>query len=208
MSEDRCPYCNVALILDSEHLEWVCPMCGTVYGYEMLSPFMQSSAWEHRHRRRIDPRVIETAEEMFEREVLHELKKLGKRRAERIVRALESIVKKRTYDVDWGAVREAIEFARSSGLDIKLSELRSEQILRSIRSLVESCNLGVSAEDIYAFATKHRDLWSGRKPETIATVFTYLYLKLKVKVSADIPMKQNTKKLAKIFERVLVERGE
>lgn len=203
---ERCPYCDVTLVLDSETMEWVCPMCGTVYDYEMVPPIGQSSRLVA--RRRLDPEVVRLAEEIFGSEIPAELKRMRKRRLERLIRTLDSLIKRREYDVDWEAIREAVEVARTSGLEVSFSEIRAAQVLKSIATLVESCCPGVSADDVYAFAARHRDLWSGRKPDTIATVFTYLFVKLKLKEEPSVPMKPSLRKLAKIFERVLVERGE
>lgn len=205
---DDCPYCGTRLILDNETLAWVCPMCGTVYDYEILPPFISSSDLGTYCYGVLNKEVVDYAEELFREEVLPELSRLDKRKSERVSGILESLVKKREYSVSWSTIREAAEIARSRNLNVRPSEIRSGQVLNYIRSLVESCDLGVSAEEIYAFAARYRDLWSGRRPETIASVFTYLYAKLRLRREVSIPMKTGAKKLAKLFERILVERGE
>ncbi|MEM1693977.1 MAG: TFIIB-type zinc ribbon-containing protein [Ignisphaera sp.] len=204
---DKCPYCGESLILDSENMEYVCPACGTVVGYEMLPSFDQSVYMYPIVRRRLDSEVLRLAEELFYGTIPGELKRMKRDKATRVVKALEALVKKRIYTIDWRVVREAIEVARRYGVKVDLSSVRSQQILNTIKSLVENHNIDLDPQEVYLFAVKHRDLWSGRKPETIAAVFTYLYAR-KLGKEVRIPMSQNTRKLVKVFEKVLVERGE
>ncbi|MEM4843975.1 MAG: TFIIB-type zinc ribbon-containing protein [Ignisphaera sp.] len=209
MIDDKCPYCGEQLILDSETMEYVCPVCGTVFGYEMLPSFEQLTYAEiYSARRRLDSEVEQLAEEIFYGTVPKELKKMRKDKATRIVKTLEAIVKKRIYSIDWSIVREAMKIAKRYGINVDLSSIRSEQVLNTIKTLVKTYNLGVDPEKIYLFTVKHKDLWSGRKPETIAIVFTYLYAKLKLGIEIQISMSQSAKKLVKLFEKVLIERGE
>ena len=209
MSDDKCPYCGEHLILDSETMEYVCPACGTVFGYEMLPSFDQAAYVErYSTKRRLDSEVERLAEELFLGIVPRELRKMGRERATRVVKTLEALVKKRMYAIDWSVVREAMEVAKRYGIKVDLSSVRSEQVLNTIKTLVKAHNLGIDPEKIYLFTVKHRDLWSGRKPETIAVVFTYLYAKLKLGAEIQIPMSQSARKLVKVFEKVLIERGE
>lgn len=196
-------------MFDSATMEYVCPVCGVVVGYEMIPSFTHSTHVERfSTKRRLDDDVIELAEEIFSEDVLKELRRLRKNRYEYLLQVLDAVIRKNDYSIDWSVLRKAMEVAKSCGVKVNISEIRSEQVLSAITSVVSTYCPDVSAEDVYLFATKHKDLWSGRKPETVALVFTYLYMKYKLRRDVNIPLRPNTRKLIKIFEKLLSERGE
>jgi len=205
---DECPYCGGQLIQDSETMAYVCPFCATVFDYVMLPSVKQSTYIEKTTRYRFDNKTEQLIEELFYGTIPRELRRMRKDNAMRIMKTLEALVKKRLNNVDWNTVRKAIELAKKYRINIDLSSIRSEQVLNSIKNLIETHNLNIDAEKIYLFTIKHRDLWSGRRPENIATIFTYLYAKHKLGIEIQIPMSQSTKKYIKIFEKILRERGE
>ncbi|MEM1694348.1 MAG: TFIIB-type zinc ribbon-containing protein [Ignisphaera sp.] len=205
---DECPYCGGQLILDSETMAYVCPFCGTVFDYVMLPSIKQSTYIEITTRYRFDNKTEQLVEELFYGTIPKELRRMRKDKVMRIMKTLEALAKKRLDNVDWDIVRKAIELAKKYRINIDFSSIRSEQVLNNIKNLVKTYNLNIDAEKVYLFTIKHRDLWSGRRPEIIATIFTYLYAKLKLGIEIQLPMSQSTKKYIKIFEKILIERGE
>lgn len=205
-----CPYCGSETVFDGEYSMYVCPSCGLVIDYEMVPSFSHlSHTYPLPVRRRIPEEVAGRAEEELDEELGAELRELRRLRAGQLAEAIRSVVRRRDVVVDPKLLRAVAELARSQGLGGRsLSEIRAEQVRAEIRRLAASCCPGVDPEDVYSFAVRHRDLWSGRRPETVASVFLYLYSKLRTCTEPGIQMKPNTKKLAKLFERILAERGE
>lgn len=203
MSEDRCPYCGTPVILDYTTHEYVCPNCGTVFGYEMLPSYAQMKEYVSIPQVRVDGDVIRRAYEMFNAEVVKELRKIRKDKVEEVYHALESLVKKRDFRVSWDAIRKALEIARKCNLEIDLEELRNREVYENIKLFVATIEgVNIDPEEVMKLAMKYRNLWSGRKPDTIATVFTLIYAKMKG-VDLNINVNSRIKKLMKMYEKVI-----
>lgn len=198
-----CMYCGSNLIYDDRTHSYVCPVCGIVYGYEMLpshshlshvSPLDQVSG-------KLDREVAEKAIELFGSTIAVELSKLKGVKAREVMKALEMLVEKRNYNVSWKAIRKAVEIASKYKLKIDFDALREKRVRDEIHRFVEEHGLPVNPDDIWIFALRYRNLWAGRKARTIAEVFTYIYCRRKGINIENV--KSRIIKLAQLIEKAI-----
>ena len=204
----RCPYCGSRLIFDSKTHAYICPVCGIVFDYEMVPSYAQlqhSAPLElTQTTQKLEDEVVEKASIIFGEKIAKEIKKVGREKAEEVLRALELLVKKKRYKVSWEAIRAATEIANKYSLKIDLDVLREQEVLENIKRVVEKEKLPVTLEEIYNFALRFKNLWSGRKASTVAIIFTYIYVKKKL--HHEIKVKPRLRNLIKLMEKIISER--
>jgi len=204
----KCPYCRVNLILEPQTYAYICPICGTVYDYEMNPSYVQLqhvAPFEPKQTTHyLDMEVIERAAKRFGEGVAKEIKKLKQEKAEEVLKALEYLVAKRKYKISWEALRKAVEIARKYDLKVDLDALREQKIRDEIEEIIKREELPITVDEVYEFAVRYKKIWSGRKASTIATIFTYIYAKRKLGI--EIKVKPRIRKLIKIVETLISER--
>jgi transcription initiation factor TFIIIB Brf1 subunit/transcription initiation factor TFIIB len=209
----QCPYCGSIEIVNDKGM-FVCTSCATVIDYEAVPAIRDLMEIRDREITRID----------FDREIAKRIaeqlagKKIigfGRKRADiyRYIAALYSKDINAVSETSWKIYRRAVEIMRSSGLDISKAydDYRVQMVRNQINKI--GARLGISDKDIdkiYELAIRNRDLWSGRKSDVIASVFTIIYCEKHGMKScfekADEIMSRRAKRLAHALKTVVKKR--
>lgn len=185
-----CIYCGVNLVLDKH--QYVCPVCGIVYGPEYVCTPTQYVVTLSRTESEIR-RYLREAESRFN--LSDPEKKL-----------LKELLRYKRYRLSYDELRRVVQSIRNSETYRDLSQARSRLVYEAIVRLVSDNNLSMDANSVFEFAARHRDLWSGRKPATVAAMFIYLYAKIFEKREIELQLSPHLKTAITYLEKTIRER--